>query len=60
MVDVVLEDMPGLDAIVMFRQVRPCLRFIVTAAANTKELEAAVRRQDVVYYHVKGFDGKVR
>lgn len=54
-IDVLLDDMGGLEAIEMLRSVRPELRVIVTAAENTRELEAAVRQKDIVYYHVKDF-----
>jgi len=55
-VDVELEDVPGLQAADMFRAVDPGLPLVITARKNTKEVEAQVRRQDVVYYYVKGFD----
>ena len=55
-VDVELEDMPGLDAIPLLRRKDPQLRVVVTARENTKDLEAKVRRQNVVYYYVKGFE----
>ena len=54
-VDVELEDIPGLDAIPLLRRKDPQLRVIVTARENTKDLEAKVRQQDVLYYYVKSF-----
>jgi len=54
-VDVVLEDMPGLEAIELLRRLVPRMPIIVTAARNTRELEAEVRKHDVTYYHVKEF-----
>jgi len=55
-VDVVLQDTPGLEAIERFRLVQPSLSVIVTAAENTMELEARIRAQSVVYYYVKSFE----
>lgn len=55
-VDVELEDMPGLDSIPQLRAVDPHLPIIVSAAQNTKTLEARVRQENAVYYYVKSFD----
>ena len=54
-VDVVLEDGDGLEAVEKLRQAVPGIPVIVTAAENTRDLEARVRAQNVFYYHVKGF-----
>lgn len=55
-VDVALEDGSGLDAILMLRRADQHLRVVVTAQENSRELEAEVRKHDVVYYYVKSFD----
>jgi len=54
-VDVELQDGSGLDLISSLRSVQRRLPVIVTAQVNTRELEARVRQQPVLYYHVKGF-----
>jgi len=55
-VDVELEDMRGHEGIPRLHKIAPTLPVIVTAADNTRELEAEVRQYDVVYYYVKTFD----
>jgi len=55
-VDVDLSDMPGHHGVPLLHKIAPGLPVIVTAAENTKELEAQVREQQVVYYYVKSFD----
>jgi CheY-like chemotaxis protein len=55
-VDVELDDVSGVQAIGMLREVAAQLRVIATAKDNTRDLEARVREQDVVFYYVKGFD----
>jgi len=56
MVDVEVADGSGLEAVSALRAERPGLAVIVTAGENTRELEKAVRQQEVAYYYVKGFD----
>ena len=56
LVDVDLEDMSGLQAIALLRARSPALKVIMTANENNREREAQVRREDVLYYYVKGFD----
>jgi len=55
-VDVALEDMPGHLGIERLHKIAPRMPVVVTAAENTRELEAEVRQQDIVYYYVKSFD----
>jgi len=55
-VDVALEDIPGHKGVPRLHKIAPTLPVIVTAADNTRELEAEVRQYDVVYYYVKTFD----
>jgi len=55
-VDVAVEDAEGLDVMLLLRDADPGIRLIATAAENTKDLEAKVRRLDVTYYYVKQFD----
>jgi len=54
-VDVVLEDGDAFQAVAELRRAAPALPIIVTAAENTRDLEARVRQLNVLYYHVKGF-----
>lgn len=55
-IDVVLADGSGLDAVSELRRMAPKMPVIVTAAENSRALEARVRELNVLYYHVKGFD----
>ena len=55
-VDVKLEDMSGIAAIGMLREIDPDMAIIAMAQENSKGLEAQVREQTVVYYYVKSFD----
>jgi len=55
-VDVVMEDGNGLEAVVELRRTAPALPIIATAVENTRDLEARVRQLNILYYHVKGFD----
>lgn len=53
------EDMPemkGHDAVSVVRAISPRVPIIMTAARNTREQEARIRRQDIFFYYVKGFD----
>lgn len=54
-VDTELADRPGVEGISLLRGESPDLPIVMTTARNTKELEAEVRRHDVVYYYVKSF-----
>ena len=54
-VDVRLEDSPGLAAIPLLREADPDVRFVVTSATADRETEAQARRLSIVYYHLKGF-----
>lgn len=55
-VDVLLDDTSGLEAVAALRRIDPRLPVIVTAAENTRPLEAQVRDMNVLFYYVKGFD----
>ena len=54
--DVELPDMKGYDAVSILKTIDPKLQIIITAADNTLELEAKVRKQDIFYYYIKSFD----
>jgi len=56
LVDVELEDMPGLEAVPLLRKTVPGIRVIVTARENNKQQEAQVRESRALYYYVKNFD----
>lgn len=56
--DVALPDMEGYKAVAILKAIDPKVQIIMTAAENTAELEANVRRQDIFYYYIKSFDRK--
>jgi len=55
-IDVDLPDMAGYDAVSVIKSIEPKANVIVTAAKNTKELEARIRKEDIFYYYIKSFD----
>lgn len=55
-VDVNLPDMAGYDAVSVIKTLVPQTNVIITAAKNTKELEARIRNEDIFYYYIKSFD----
>lgn len=55
-IDVDLPEMPGHKAVSIVKTIDPKIQVIVTAAKNTVELEAEVRKQDIFYYYIKSFD----
>jgi len=54
--DVDLPEMPGYKAVSILKTIDPKVQVIMTAAENTAELEAEVRKQDIFYYYIKSFD----
>ena len=54
--DVDLPEMKGYEAVPVLRAIDPKVQIIMTAAENTMELEAKVRKQDIFYYYIKFFD----
>lgn len=54
-IDVDLPQMKGYEAVPILQAIEPKAKIIMTAAANTRELESRVRQQDVFYYHIKSF-----
>jgi CheY-like chemotaxis protein len=54
--DVDLPEMKGYEAAPILKAIDPKLQIIMTAAQNTMDLEAEVRRQDIFYYYIKPFD----
>ena len=55
-VDVDLPDMAGYDAVSLLKIIEQKINIIITAAKNTKELEARIRKEDIFYYYIKSFD----
>jgi CheY-like chemotaxis protein len=51
-VDAELDDIPGLKAVPILRNLCEQIRIVFTAARNTIDLEAEVRALDVFYYYV--------
>jgi CheY-like chemotaxis protein len=54
--DVNLPEMEGFKAVPILKAIDPKVQIIMTAAENTAELEANVRKQDIFYYYIKSFD----
>lgn len=54
--DVSLPEMKGYEAVPILKAIDPKVQIIMTAAKNTPELEAKVRKQDIFYYYIKSFD----
>jgi CheY-like chemotaxis protein len=54
--DVELPEMAGYKAVSILKTIDPSVQVIMTAAENTAELEAEVRKQDIFYYYIKSFD----
>jgi twitching motility two-component system response regulator PilH len=54
--DVDLPEMPGHKAVSIVKTIDPKVQIIMTAASNSADLEAEVRKQDIFYYYIKSFD----
>ena len=57
-IDIELPEMEGFAAVPILKAIDPKVQIIMTAAENSAELEAKVRRQDIFYYYIKSFDRK--
>jgi CheY-like chemotaxis protein len=55
-VDTELEDVPGLKAVPILRNLCDQIKIVFTAPENTRELEAQVRALDVFYYYINSAD----
>lgn len=55
-VDAELEDIPGLKAVPILRNLGGQLKIVFTAPENTRELEAQVRALDIFYYYISSAD----
>lgn len=55
-IDSELEDMPGLEAARIVRNLCPHLKIIFTTPQNTRDLESQVRALDVFYFHISSAD----
>jgi CheY-like chemotaxis protein len=55
-VDAELEDIPGLKAIPILRNLCAQIKIVFTAPENTRDLEAQVRALDVFYYYISSAD----
>lgn len=53
--DVILPEMKGYEAVPILKNLAPNLKIIVTTKKNTKPLEAKVREQDIFFYFIKSF-----
>ena len=51
-----LPEMKGHEAVSILKTLSHNVQVIMTATSNTPELESRIRRQDILYYHVKSFD----
>jgi CheY-like chemotaxis protein len=56
LVDVELQDIPGLKAIPILRNLCDRIKIIFSAPENTRELESQVRALDVFYYYINSAD----
>ena len=56
--DANLTAMNGCDAVPIIKAISSRIPIIMTAAVNTKDLEARIRGHDVFYYYIKTFDRK--
>jgi CheY-like chemotaxis protein len=56
LVDAELQDIPGLKAVPILRNLCDGVKIIFTAPENTRELEAQVRALDVFYYYISSAD----
>lgn len=54
--DVNLPDMAGYNVVSTLKSILPHANVIITAARNTREQEARIRREDIFYYYIKSFD----
>jgi len=55
-IDAELEDMPGLKAAQILRNLCPQIKTIFTTSENTRDLEGQVRALDVFYYYISSAD----
>jgi len=53
--DVDLPDMAGYDAVPVIKSIEPDVNIVMTVDRNTKDLEARVRKEDILYYYIKSF-----
>ena len=57
-VDAELEDIPGLKAVPILRNLCEQIKIVFTAPKNTRDLEAKVRALDVFYYYISSADSE--
>ena len=57
-VDAELEDIPGLKAVPILRNLCEQIKIVFTAPKNTRDLEAQVRTLDVFYYYISSADSE--
>ena len=57
-VDAELEDIPGLKAVPILRNLCEQIKIVFTAPKNTRDLEAQVRALDVFYYYISSADSE--
>lgn len=51
-----LPEMKGHDAVAVLKAISPDVPIIMTASRNTRQQEARIRREDIFFYYVKGFE----
>lgn len=56
LMDVNLPEMKGYEAVGLIKKRDPEAQIILTAAQNSKMLEARVRQEDIYYYYIKSFN----
>ncbi|MBN2122685.1 MAG: response regulator [Deltaproteobacteria bacterium] len=58
LLDIFLPDIRGYDLIPRLRDVCPDMKIVAMTGYNTRELELRVRREGVLYYMIKPFEGE--
>ena len=56
LMDVVLPEMRGYEAVRFIQKKDPDTPIILTAVENSKALEARVRQENIFYYYIKSFN----
>jgi len=59
LLDISLPDIQGHELIPVFKEWQPQVEIVAMTGSNSRELEAAVRREGIIYYMIKPFELKV-
>ena len=58
LLDIFLPDIEGYDLIPQFKEIDPGIGIVTMTGQNTRDLEAKVRRQGILYYMTKPLEKK--